>query len=275
MDSANLLFPLLFILFTYALTLTGKGDYDEALATFQEGLALSEKVGNEVLRHRFLNSLGWLHMELMDLDRALDLNREGADGARTRGDPETIANAELNLGDIFLAKGDFTLAQEHFDGVDRLVKNPATSDWMKWRYTTHLFSSLGELWLARRDPVKAREFAEQCLELAKRTDSRKYLIKGYRLKGEIALLIRHQWDEAERMLGQGLRIAEAIGNPTQLWKTHLALGQLYTETKNVGAARGAYRAARDVIDRMKANLRNPELHSSLENSPLVRHIYEV
>ena len=269
----NLPFPLLFVFFTYGITLTGKGDYDEALAMLQEGLALSEKMGDEVLRHRLLNSLGWLHMELMDLDRALDFNREGADGARKRGDPETIANAELNLGDIFLAKGDFDLAQEYLVGVDRLVKDPATSDWMKWRYSTHLFSSLGELWLARGDPSKAQEFATQCLELAKRTNARKYLVKAYRLKGEIALS-RHQWDEAESMLRQGLSIAEAIGNPTQLWKTHFALGQLHTETKKVEPARGAYRAARDVIDRMKASLQNPGLRASLENSPLIRRIYE-
>jgi tetratricopeptide (TPR) repeat protein len=269
----NLLFPLLFTLFTYGITLTGKGDYDEALAMLQEGLTLSEKVGSEVMHHRLLNSLGWLHIELMDLDRALDLNQEGAEGARKRGDPETIANAELNLGDIFLAKGDFTLAQEYFDGVDGLVKNPATSDWMKWRYSTHLVSSLGELWLARRDPAKAREFAEQCLELAKRTDSRKYLVKAYRLKGEIALM-RHQRDEAESMLRKGLTIADAIGNPTQLWKTHLALGQLYTETKNVEMARQAYGAAREVLERMKASLQNARLHTSLENSPLIRPIYE-
>jgi class 3 adenylate cyclase/tetratricopeptide (TPR) repeat protein len=270
----NLLFPLLFTFFTYGITLTGQGEYDKALTTLQEGLALSEKVGSELMHHRLLNSLGWLHMELMDLDRALALNQEGTEGARKRGDPETIANAELNLGDIFLARGDLALAREYYDGVDRLVKNPATSDWMKWRYSTHLFSSLGEFWLACGDPAKSLGFAEQCLELAKRTDSRKYLVKGYRLKGEIAL-IRHQWDEAESMLRQGLSIAEAIGNPTQLWKTHLALGQLHTKTKKVGEAQRAYRAARDVLDRMKANVQNPRLHASLESSPLIRHIYEL
>jgi tetratricopeptide (TPR) repeat protein len=195
-------------------------------------------------------------------------------GARRRGDPETIANAELNLGDIFLARRDLCLAREYLDGVDRLVKNPVTSDWMKWRYSTHLFSSLGELWLARGDPAKAREFAEQCLELATRTDSRKYLVKGYRLKGEIAL-IQHKWEDAESMLRQSLSIAEAIGDPTQLWKTHFALGQLRAETRKAGAARGAYRAARDVLDRMKANVQDPRLHASLESSPLIRHIYEL
>ena len=146
--------PLLYGSFTYGVTLTGKGDYDEAFAIFERGLALEEKVGNEPIRHRLLNCLGWLYSELGDLDRALDLNYHGSEEARKRGDPETIANAELNLGDIFLAKGDLALAQEYFDGIDRLVNDPATSAWMKWRYSMHLFASLGELWLLRGDHAR-------------------------------------------------------------------------------------------------------------------------
>jgi class 3 adenylate cyclase/tetratricopeptide (TPR) repeat protein len=270
----NLLVPLLNSFFAYGLTLTGKGNYDAALVTFEEGLDLSEKVGNEVYHHRLLNGLGWLYIELGDLDRALGLNRQSAEGARKRGDHEVIANAELNLGDIFLAKGDLASAQEYFGGVYRLVKDPTTSDWQKWRYSTHLFASLGELWLARGNPARAREFAQHCLELATRTNSRKYLVKGYRLRGEIALA-RGQWDEAEEALRRALAIAQAIANPTQLWKTHLAFGRLHSETKKPEAARQAYRAAREVIDRIKAGLQNPELRASLENSPLVRHIYDL
>jgi hypothetical protein len=49
-------------------------------------------------------------MELGDLDKALDLDRHGAERARKRGDSKTIANAEINLGDIFLAQCDLVLA---------------------------------------------------------------------------------------------------------------------------------------------------------------------
>ena len=65
----NLLVPLLFSAFLRGLTLVGKGSYSEALATFHEGVELSEKVGDEVIHHRLLNCLGWLHYELGDLDR--------------------------------------------------------------------------------------------------------------------------------------------------------------------------------------------------------------
>ena len=270
----NLVVPLLAGLFANGLALTGKGDYDEALARFEEGLVLSEKVGDEIFRHRLLNSFGWLLIECGDLERAIDLNRRGAEGARKRDDHETIANAELNLGDIFLVQGDLTLAQEFLDGVYRLAHNPATNEWMKWRYSTHLFASLGELWLARGEPAKAGEFADQCLEIATRTNSRKYVVKGWRLLGEIART-RRQWDEAEAWLRQALALAQAVGNPTQLWKTHLAYGHFYTATRKPEMAQQAYGAAREVIERVKGSLRDPGLRASLEGSPLIQHIYDL
>jgi tetratricopeptide (TPR) repeat protein len=254
--------PLLLGLFVHGVTLTGKGDYDAALVTLEEGLALSAKVGDEVQRHRMLNCLGWLYMECGDLDRAIDLSRQGAEGARKRGDRETIANPEINLGDIFLAKGDHTLANEFFDGVHRLVKDPATSDWMRWRYSTHLFSSLGDLWLARGDYTQAGEFCDHCLDIATRTNSKKNLVKGWRLRGEIALA-RRQWDEAENVFRQALATAHAIGNPTQLWKTHLAYGHLSAAIRKPEMARQAFGAASDVIERIRGSLRDPGLRASL------------
>jgi tetratricopeptide (TPR) repeat protein len=128
--------------------------------------------------------------------------------------------------------------------------------------------------LAKRDPAKAREFADQCLEIATRTDSRKYLARGWRLSGEIALA-RGQSNEAEGALRQALTVAQAIGNPTQLWKTHLALGQLHAEAKRREQARQSFQAARAVIDQVKANLQNPVLRASFENSPLIRRVYDL
>jgi class 3 adenylate cyclase/tetratricopeptide (TPR) repeat protein len=270
----NLLVPLLNAHFMHGVTLIGKGDYDAALATLEEGLALSVKVGDEVQLHRMLNSLGWLYMECGNLERGTELNRQGAEGARKRGDPETIANPEINLGDIFLARGDLTLAHEFLDGVHRLVKNPATGEWMKWRYSTHLFASLGELWLARGDYTKAKEFCDHAFDIATRTQSKKYLVKGWRLRGEIALA-RRQWEEAENALGQALSIARTIGNPTQLWKTHAALGGLYSETKKPELAQQAFTAAREVIDHMKASVQHVGLRGSLENAPMMQRIYEL
>jgi DNA-binding NtrC family response regulator/tetratricopeptide (TPR) repeat protein len=267
----NLLVPLLFSAFLRGLTLVGKGSYSEALATFHEGVELSEKVGDEVIHHRLLNCLGWLHYELGDFDRAAELNRLSADGGRRRNDPGTLPNAELNLGDIFLARGDLPAAREMLDRVDRFARDPATSAWMRFRYSIRLYASLGELALAQGDLDQARRHAERCLELATRTNARKNLVKGWRLAGEAASAAR-RWADAEHALGQARTIAEAIGNPTQLWRTYAALARFHAARGDKDAARLVAGAAARVVDTVAAGLSDPTLRTSLEGLALVREL---
>jgi tetratricopeptide (TPR) repeat protein len=237
-----------------------------------EGLALCEKVGDEVLYQRDLNVLGWLWGELGDVDRSIEYNRRCAEGARKRGDPETVANAEINVGDAFIARGELALASEVLEGVLRLVKDPATSDWMKWRYSTHLFASLGDLCLARGEHDRARAWANQCLEIATRTNARKNLVKGWRLRGQIATASR-QPDEARIALDQALATARQIGNPSQLWKTHAAVGRFHEAAGRREEALAAYRAAREVLDGVRTRLQNVELRAALERAAFLRDLH--
>ena len=138
----------------------------------------------------------------------------------------------------------------------------------------HLFASSAELWLASGDLNKAQEFADQCLDIARRTTSWKYLVKGWHLTGEIALA-RRQWAEAEHWLRRALQLVQEIGNPPQLWKTHVALGRLHTETRKPEPAQAAYRAARAVIDQVKIRVQPPALRASLEHSPVIQQVYDL
>jgi tetratricopeptide (TPR) repeat protein len=272
-DSNNLL-AVIWGHFWKALPLIGKGDYDDARTTVEDGMALTEKVGDEVMHQRLLNISGWLHGELGYFERAIDLNRRYAEGARKRGDPETVANAELNMADILLVQGDLVAAGDLLEGVHRVVEDRAVSEWQKWRYSMHLFASLGELWLARGDTAKAREFANRCVEHASRTTSRKYVVRGWRLRGEIALA-RRQWDDADAALRQALEIAQGVGNPTHLWKTQEAFGRLRDEQGKPDEARAAYTAARQVVDGMRARLTTPELKAALDRAAFVKQLAEL
>jgi tetratricopeptide (TPR) repeat protein len=267
----NLLLPLLFNSFLRGLTLTGKGDFMAALATFEEGLALAAKVGDEAIHHRLLNCLGWLHFELGDLETAADLNRQSALVGRRRHDDGTMANGEINLGDVLLTQGHLHEAAEVFGDVERLALDPATSPWMRFRYTNRLWASMGELALAQGDLDRARARAQQCLELATQTNARKNLVKGWRLSGTIAGAAR-RWDEAHAALNEALALAKAIGNPTQLWRTYAALGDHHTQRGEKDAARTAYQAARGVIDDILAGLSTPTLRGSLERLPIVQEL---
>jgi len=144
---------------------------------------------------------------------------------------------------------------------------------MKWRYSQHLYHSLGELWLTKGDAAQALEFAEECLRLAEPTMSRKNLVKGWRLKGQ-ALLAQEQGAQAEAAFTRALTIAREIGNPPQLWKTYQALGTLYEWQADLERARASYQSAMDVINEVAERLQNQELRRTFLAARPVQEILD-
>ena len=116
----NHLVPLLFGFFYHGLTLGGQGQYARALALFREGVTLAERIGDEMIHHsRLLNCLGWLHLELGDFDRAIELSGRSAEMVGAGTPRPDVPNAEITLGNIYLAKGDLVQAGEFLDGAVR------------------------------------------------------------------------------------------------------------------------------------------------------------
>ena len=142
---------------------------------------------------------------------------------------------------------------------------------MLWRYSQHLFHSHGELWLARGDHEKALSYADECIELADESDSKKNIVKGRRLRGQ-ALLAQGKLAKAGKELATALQIAEEIVNPPQLWKTHAAIGDLRKAQGKTDDARQAYREALSVIDGVAGGLKNESLRETFLSSEHVQAI---
>ena len=268
--------PLLRCLWAQGVASAGMGDYEAALTAFREGLALTEKMGNEGELTRFSNTLGWLHIDCGDLERGIAISERSVELARKSHHAtgfERAAFALVNLGDAFLEKGDLALASNVLDEAFHIVEHPPASRWMTWRYATHCLVSLGELSQARGAGAQAGRFADRCLEIAVPTRSRKYEVRAWLLKGEIALA-RGRSDEAERALRLALTIALDIAEPRQTWRAYAALGRLHAARRDGDAARRAYHAARQVAERVKSELRDPQLRAGLDDSPAIREIYE-
>jgi transcriptional regulator with AAA-type ATPase domain/tetratricopeptide (TPR) repeat protein len=262
----GVLIPLLFSCFMRGLTFTGKGDYDDAFASFNEGLSLAERVGDEAIHHRLLNCLGWLYTDLGDLDQAEALNSVSAQIGRRRSDPGGQPNAELNLADVFRTRGDLVRAKDQYEAVYRYWKNPSASLWMRYRYSIRMFAGMGEVAVAEGDLNTAHEHSAACLDLATRSASRKNLVKGWRLAGEIARTERN-WDAAQGHLRTSRDLAVSLGNPVQLWKSELALGRCLQDAGRVDDARQAFQRAFTVMQRVRERLRDERLRQAFEKNP--------
>ena len=144
---------------------------------------------------------------------------------------------------------------------------------MKWRYLQHCCHSLGELWLIKGDAEKALRFAEECLQLAEPTESRKNIVKGWRLQGQ-AFCMQGKLAEAEAVIQKALALAKEIGNPPQLWKTYQALGELYERQGKVEQARSAYADAIEVIEEVASRLQDQDLKQTFLAARPVEEIRE-
>jgi class 3 adenylate cyclase/tetratricopeptide (TPR) repeat protein len=260
---------------TRGMALGGRGEYESALALLLQTLDTCERVGDWQVRPRVVNTIGWVFAELEDHEQALGWNRSGVELAGSipgLPDAEIEGNARLNLADNLIALGRPDEAEEQFKALETVVRDPKPAQrWMLWRWSLHFFSSYGELWLERGDPVTTLGYGDECLALAEQTSSRKYVVKGRRLRGR-AFLAQRRLGDAERELMSALQGAVELANPPQLWKTHAALGDLRQAQGRAEDAQRAYGAALSAIDAVAAGLRDERLRKTLLSSEWTENV---
>jgi tetratricopeptide (TPR) repeat protein len=252
----------------------GKGDYSLALALLDEVLDTCQRIGEAVVAARAANTAGWIHGELQDYQRALELNTRSLEVASTIefADTEVRNNALLNLGDCLVALGRPDEAEEHFQAVEQVVRHPSSEDrWLLWRYAQHLFHSYGEVWLARGEPDKALAYADECLALAESSVSRKNVVKARRLRAQV-FLAQSSLPEAEVELTRALAMAYEVGNPPQLWKTLMTVGELRQAQDRPDAAQQVYQEALAVVEQVAVGIPDQTLRTTFLTSPHVQHI---
>lgn len=264
----RLVVPLLRCLWNQALAWNDLGEHDRALAALLEGLALAEKLGDDAYVPRYLNTIGWLRVTCGDhaagvelCERSYAITGRSARAGHGTG-AERRAFIRVNEADAWMAQDDLAAAAGALEEVLHTVRHPPPSRWMTWRYGMHGHASRGALALRRGDPETARRSADEALELATPTGSRKFESLAWRIKGEGATM-RRAWDEAEAALRRALGIAEAIGQPHQTWRAHLALGRLATARGRPEEARARRDHARRIVATLLAGAQDPGIRAGL------------
>jgi tetratricopeptide (TPR) repeat protein/predicted Ser/Thr protein kinase len=255
-----------------ALTRASRGEYSKALALLEEVLATSERVGGVPFwATRALNTVGWIHGELEDPLGAMDWNRRGIAAAIEADfpDPEVENNARLNFADNLMALGRLDEAEEQLQRVEAVVRDPTPAQRLDlWRYSQHLFHTYGALWLVRGDTAKTLKLTERCLELAEPGRSPRYVSKARCLRAQV-FLRSGKLAESEAELKIALENARLLGNPPQLWRTLVVLGDLQSAQDQTDPAREARLEALAVIEGVAADLEDASLADTLLRSSYV------
>jgi tetratricopeptide (TPR) repeat protein len=237
------------------------GDHQAALDRLIEDVEFAGRCGVILMYLRGLNTVGFIYGDLNDIENALVWNERGFREAVAAGlpDPEIECNAALNIGDNMLTLGRLDEAEERYRWVEAVFRDPTPAQrFMLWRYSQHMLHSYGVLHLLRGDADKAQAYADECLEMAVRSDSQKNVIKARRLRGEIlAAAGRHGDAEAEFRVA--VDVGREIGNAGQLWRTYASYARSLAASGRDDAARSAYGEASRIVDRISGGLTDDTL----------------
>jgi len=165
---------------------------------------------------------------------------------------ELIANAEANLADVEIARGDLTAAEPHLAALVAILSD-RRNVWMAWRYGMHYHASAAELAIGRGDLASAREHLDHCLATAERTSSRRYQVRGRRLLGALRLA-EGNLPGAESLLAEVVEESRRLGNPTQRWQSLVAYGRALHALGRRDEAAAARREALDVVESIAGSL---------------------
>jgi predicted ATPase/class 3 adenylate cyclase len=241
-----------------AMTLANLGQYGQALAAAEEALRSAEATGISYWIPRMFNTQGWIHQELQAAQEA--------GGAQI----EVEANSLVNLATDHRLLGDYSRARQCLQAAEDMVQR---KDWCSFRCGTRWLWEWGQLALAEGDCAEARHYAERVIQTAATTEQKKYIAKGWQLKGD-TLMIVGKLSEAASALQQALDTAEEIGQRNLVWPTRNSLARLLEHQGRPAEAKVQAEQAIRTIEQIAADTGDERLRRSFLQSAAVDAVYD-
>jgi predicted ATPase/class 3 adenylate cyclase len=182
-----------------------QGDYPQAIAYGEEGLALARGISDEIHTARLLYLLGMIAHYEGDRDRAKSFYEEALGLARGAHDAHLEAMLLTNLGDVVVAQNDPLAAQGHYE-ASLAIWRERRDDWG----IGIALLNLGHLALRSGDAQRAgglyREGLTMSVELGDQAMIADYLNAIGRLAATLG-----QWSSAARLLSAATTLYHSLG----------------------------------------------------------------
>ncbi len=253
-------------LFFRTISLGHQGRLGEALETMREARRMAELNGERFVLARIPNTVGWLHREFLDLERALEFDLEGIRLSQQVVDNEAQINSRINAGQIYLLMGEHERAFEHLQGAESLLER---FNWFTWVFRTRLEAEFGSYWIARGDLRSADTHLSNSLAISTRSLCRKHTAWALKLKADIATL-EDRVDDARRDYEGALGVLAQHPCPPIEWQIRKAYAELNRRMGESGAGDDQVRHARAVVNSVADSVPDEKLRQVLLTSKPVR-----
>ena len=240
------------------------GQYGRAVADMQAALGICERVGDQAVRARVLNTLGWCFAEFNCHRRASEYNERSAALGREMVEqglvplaPELYANGSVNLTGNRIMLGDLDGARRALEPIEEQMSR-SSDPWMRWRYSLHVLHAQARIALVSGDVDRVFALTKEELSGARSSHSKKLVARALELRGR-ALVVADQRDEAHTTLEAALELAGAIEYPPVVWRAHSLLAELARRSGDRATADHHGAQARQLVERLCRSLPDPDL----------------
>ncbi|HEV7857887.1 MAG TPA: toll/interleukin-1 receptor domain-containing protein [Pyrinomonadaceae bacterium] len=184
-----------------------RGEVEEARKLYDESLAISKKLGNQILIASTLHQLGKLAQEQGKLEEARKVYDESLQISKKLGNQNIIANTLHHLAAISQAEGKLEEARKVYDESLAISKKLGNQSLIA--STLH---ELGRLAQAKGKLEEARKLYDESLEISKKLGNQSGIALTLWALGTLAEREDNN-TEAARLYHEALSIFERLGSP--------------------------------------------------------------
>jgi tetratricopeptide (TPR) repeat protein len=248
------------------------GSYREAIEVIREGMSMAQERDNKFIIARLPNHLGWIHRLFGDFSTALDYDQESAELGRTFGQHYPGISALISLGADFVGLGQLERARSHLGEVlARVDAGEFSAHECLWKQ--RLLYVLAETAYAMGDHGEALRYVDASLSVAVAHWLRKYVAKGWGLRGRIRAELG-QADAAGEDLQRAMALAEELKSPSVIYPIAYDLGRWHESAGRDQEAGVLYAKAKGAIDRMVDAIDDHAVQSTFLQSEPVQAVME-
>jgi class 3 adenylate cyclase/tetratricopeptide (TPR) repeat protein len=250
-----------------ALTRASLGQYEEALALFDEVFAIAAEIGGRPFLHNYRSAI---FRDVFALDEArraseiaLEAGLESAFGMPRRFARSDLLQASLLEGDVGRAQAEWPALWE--DAAEAQA-------WTRWLIVGRLAVARAEIALRAEPPEVAAEWAQKAVEITAGTRRRKYEAEARSHLGR-ALVRLGRREEGIGELRNAVGLADALIGPSGRWRTRAALAAGLREVGDEAGVAAETAEAQAILRAFAASLA-PERAASLLSAPPVREVMD-
>ena len=221
-----------------------KDEYDRAAQIFEENLVLIRKIGDQHSLANTFNNLGLIAWNRGRNAEAAAWHQKSLEIRERIGDGPGIASCHNNLGLVHWGLGEFEAALQHFGGCLDVRRSLGDRSG-----TAVCLNNIGNILADKADYEGALEHYRQSLAINEELGDRQGIAIAYNNLGDISSRLGHL-DDAFDNYTKSLGLLKAIGDIQGVAVAYNNLGNLYIEKGDYAKTLDYFEKSRQIIEKI-------------------------